>query len=155
VNLPPSDSTPPSFVWNVFNHGTSAQVDHTGSPNLSAQRGETYRIIVKANDPQGVRSIQLNPTAGSGELAWQCKNPPGGESLAQNKTVTLGPMTQDLAPDANGQVLTSIFLIQKLDLAMPCPPSGTLVAGSAKLTGRGSNYFRGTTTEVITFQVSP
>lgn len=155
VNLPPFDSTPPSLVWNIFNHGTSAQADHPGSPNLSAQRGETYRIILKANDPEGVQSIQLSPTAGSGELSWQCKDPPGGENLAQNKTATLGPLTQNLAPDTNGQVLTSIFLIQELDFALPCPPSWSLVAGSAKLTGRASNYFGGTTTAVLTFQVTP
>jgi len=155
VKLPPSDATPPSIVWNVFNHGTQAQGDHPGSPSLGAQRGEAYRVLLKAADPQGVQSIQLNPTVGSGELAWQCVDQPGGENLAQNKTATLGPMSQTLAPDGDGNVLTSIFLIEELDFTMPCPAGWSFGGGTAKLTGRASNYYGGTTTEVLTFQISP
>jgi len=32
VKQPTSDSTPPSLVWNVFNHDTNEQADHPGSP---------------------------------------------------------------------------------------------------------------------------
>jgi hypothetical protein len=155
VKKPTSDSTPPKLVWNVFNHGTSAQADHPGSPTIDAKRGEKYRITLKANDPEGVKSIQLNPSLGSGEMSWTCKAPPGGENIAQNKNATLGPMTQNLSPDADGNVLTSIFLIQELDFTMECQPGWSLISGSAKLTGQSSNYFGGTTTETITFKVSP
>lgn len=155
VKKPASDSTPPSLVWNVFNHETRAQADHPGSPTLNVKRGQAHRIILKAQDPQGVSSIQINPTLGGGELWWQCADPPGGENLAQNKTATLGPSTQNLSPDSEGNVLTSIFLIQELSLTMECQPGWSYVSGGGKLTGRASNYFGGVTTEVITFVVAP
>lgn len=155
VKQPISDSTPPSLVWNVFNHGTGQQADHPGSPTINAKRGESYRVILKANDPEGVKSIQINPSLGGGEMWWQCIDPPGGENLAQNKTATLGPMTQNLAPDPDGMVLTSIFLIFELNFTMDCPASWSFASGGARLTGRASNYFGGVTTEVIKFGVAP
>lgn len=152
---PSSDSTPPKLVWNVFNHATSAQADHGGSPTLNAKRGERYRITLKAIDPEGVQLIQINPTVGSGEMAWTCKDPPGGENLAEHKTAPLAPMTQNLSPDADGNVLTSIFLIYELDLKMTCQANWSFTSGTAKLTGKASNYFGGTTTATITFNVAP
>ena len=155
VKLPASGSTPPALIWNVYNHDTGAQADHPGSPTINAKRGEHYRIILKAKDPEGVKSIQINPTLGSGEMSWTCKAPPGGENIAQNKDATFGKMAQNLAPDSNGYVLTSIFLIFELDFSMDCQASWNFTAGNAKLTGRASNYFGGTTTEVIKFNVAP
>ena len=155
VKKPTSDSTPPKLIWNVFNHATSAQADHPGSPTIDAKRGEKFRVTLKANDPEGVKSIQLNPSLGSGEMSWTCKAPPGGENIAQNKTATLGPMTQNLSPDADGNVLTSIFLIQELDFTMECQSGWSFTSGTAKLTGQASNYLGGTTTETITFKISP
>jgi hypothetical protein len=155
VKLPGSDSTPPALVWNVYNFGTGVQADHPGSPTLNAKWGESYRVTLKAVDPQGVKQIQLNPSLGSGEMAWMCVDPPGGENLAQSKTATLGPMTQNLSPDSNGYVLTNIFLVMNVDLTLTCQPEWIFVSGTAKLTGRASNYFGGTTTEVITFNVAP
>jgi hypothetical protein len=155
VKLPASDSTPPILVWNVYNHETGAQADHPGSPTLNAKRGEHYRIILKANDPGGVKQIKINPSIGSGEMAWTCKGPPGGENVAQSKTATLGPMTQDLAPDSNNMVLTSIFLIFELDFSMDCQTNWSFSGGSAHLTGQASNYYGGVTTENLKFNVSP
>jgi hypothetical protein len=155
VKKPASDSTPPALVWNVYNHETGAQADHPGSPTLNAKRGEHYRIILKAKDPGGVSSIKINPTIGSGEMGWTCKAPPGGENVAQSKTATLKGMTQNLVPDSNGEVLTSIFLIFELDLSMDCQAGWIFTAGHAQLTGRASNYFGGTTTEVLKFNISP
>ncbi len=151
VKKPDSDPTPPSLVWNVFNRETNEQADHPGNPTLNVKRGDSFRIMLKASDPQGVQSIELNPSLGGGEMAWTCLDPPVG----QNKTATFGPLKQDLAPDASGMVLTSIFLIQNLDFAMPCPPGFTFGGGNAKLTGRATNYFGGATTSVITFTVAP
>src|ERR1044071_1474657 len=146
VPQPKSDSSPPSLVWNVFNYATSAQADHNGNPTINVKRGEKYRITLKANDPEGVKQIKLNPSLGSGELAWTCKAPPGPENVAQNKTATLGPMTQDLSVDANGNVLTSIFLLQDVDFTMECQSGWSFTSGSGKLTGQASNFFNGTTT---------
>jgi hypothetical protein len=155
VKLPASDSTPPSLVWNVFNYGTREQADYSGSPTINVKRGERYRIILKAHDPQGVRSIELNPGLGSGEISWQCLAPPGGESLAQNKTATLAPQKQDLSVASDGTVLTSIFLITDLDFTMECPAGWKLGSGGAKLTGWASNFYGGTATEVLKFAVAP
>jgi len=88
-------------------------------------------------------------------MSWQCKSPPGGENLGQNKDALLGPMSQDLAPDADGNVLTSIFLTYELNFTMECQAGWSFVGGSAKLTGQAGNYFGGVTTEVITFKVAP
>lgn len=55
VQLPTSDSTPPSLVWNVFNHETQQQADYPGSPTINVKRGDSYRVILKANDPEGVK----------------------------------------------------------------------------------------------------
>ena len=155
VPQPKSDSTPPSLVWNVFNYGTSAQADHNGNPTINVKRGEKYRITLKANDPEGVKQIKLNPSLGSGELSWTCKAPPGGENVAQNKNATLGPLVQDLSVDANGNVLTSIFLLQDVDFTMECQSGWSFTSGSGKLTGQASNFFNGTTTATISFNVSP
>ena len=155
VKQPTSDSTPPSLVWNVFNHETRRQTAYPGSPTINTKNGESYRIILKANDPEGVKSIQINPSLGGGEKWWKCIDPPGGENLAQNKTATLGPMTQNLSPDQDGMVLTSIFLISELNFTMYCQSGWNFVSGGAKLTGRASNYFGGVTTEVIKFIVAP
>jgi hypothetical protein len=155
VTKPSSDSTPPKLVWNVLNNATKTQADHPGSPTIGARRGERYRITLKANDPEGVKSIQINPSLGSGELTWTCKGPPGGENVAQNKSATLAPMAQNLAPDADGRVLTSIFLIYDLDFTMQCQEGWSFSSGNAKLTGQAGNYFGGTTTETITFKISP
>ncbi len=62
-------------------------------------------------------------------------------------------MQQNLSPDANGLVLTSIFLIY--DIALTCPEGWTLVSGSAKLTGWASNYFGGIETAVLTITLDP
>jgi len=155
VKLPKSDSTPPSLVWNVFNYATNAQSDHNGNPTINVKRGQKYRITLKANDPEGIKQIQINPSAGSGELVWTCKAPPGGENIAQNKNATLGPMTQNLAPDSSGNVLTSIFLLYDVDFKMECQSGWSFTSGSGTLTGQASNYFSGTTTATISFNVSP
>ena len=155
VKKPSSDSTPPALAWTVFSYDTNATTSHAGSPSLQAKWGESYRVTLKANDPQGIKSIQINPTVGSGEINWVCNDPPGGESLQQAKDALLGPMTQDLTPDANGYVLTSVFLIHDLDFSLSCQPGWTFGGGTATLTGRATNYYSGVKTEVITFTIAP
>ena len=142
-------------MWNVYDHETGAQADHPGSPTLQAKRGDRYRVMLKAQDPQGVQSIQINPTAGSGEISWTCADLPGPPNLKQSKNLTLGPQTQNLAPDANDFVLTSIFLIQELDFTLSCQTGWLFESGTAELTGRASNYFGGVASEKITFSIGP
>jgi len=66
-NCPNRIPRPPSLVWNVFNYATNAQADHNGNPTINVKHGEKYRITLKANDPEGVKQIQINPTIGSGD----------------------------------------------------------------------------------------
>jgi|RhiMetdeSRZDD1v2_1073273.scaffolds.fasta_scaffold227505_2 hypothetical protein len=155
VPEPKSDPTPPKLVWNVLDKATNANADHPGSPTINAHRGDKFHVTLKANDPEGVKSIELNPGLGSGEISWTCKGPAGGENVAQVKTADLGAQTQNLSPDASGNVLTSIFLIQELDFALDCQSGWSFTSGKATLTGRATNYFAGTTTETLTFNVSP
>lgn len=151
VTKPRSDATPPSLTWNVFNFQTNAQADHTGNPTLSASHGERYRIILKAKDSGGIQSIQINPSVGSGHIAWTCES----SDLGQNKNATLGPQVQNFSPDANNKVLPSVFLIQELNFDLECQPGWTFKGGTAMLTGQASNYFNGVTTRTITFNISP
>ena len=155
VKKPKEDSTPPKLVWNVYNYGTNAQADHPGSPTINAKRGAKFRVTLKANDPEGANWIKINPSLGSGEMKWTCKAPPGGENLGQAHTADLAPMTRTVSPDANGNVLTSIFLLYDLDFKMECQSGWSFTSGSATLTGQASNYFGGVTTETLTFQISP
>lgn len=70
-------------------------------------------------------------------------------------TATLAPMNQDLSPNGSGNVLTSTLLIFELDLTLPCQAGSSFTGGNARLTGRATNYFGGTTTEVLKFVVAP
>jgi hypothetical protein len=145
------DASPPSLSWNVFNKSSREQADYAGSATANAKRGDPYRIILQATDPQGAQSIEINPSLGSGEMSWQCIDPPGGESLAQNKTATLAPETLTFAPNRDGKVPTKVFIVYDLDFQMACPSNWSFASGSAKLTGRSANYSGVSTTEVITF----
>ena len=155
VKKPTSDSTLPSLVWNVCNLDTNQHADHQGSPTINAKRGTSLGSYSKANDPEGVKSIQINPSLGSGELAWGCKDPPGGESLGNLQTATLGPMTQNFSPDSDGYVLTRRIPHLRAGLYPSMSKNWTFNSGTAKLTGSASNYFGGIATEKISFIVSP
>ena len=155
VKQPISDSTPPSLVWNVFNYATQQQTDFPGSTTINAKLGERYRVILKANDPEGVKFILINPAYGDGEIGWRCNHYSGGENVAQNKTLTLGSKSQNLAPDANGMVLTSIFLIFELNFELDCQAGWSFASGRAQLTGQAGNYFGGVSTEIIKFAIAP
>lgn len=157
IKLPESDDTPPKLIWNVYNLDTEVGNNFNGSPTINAKHGERYRITLKAEDKNGgVKFIKINPNLGGGETSYTCKPiVVTGENIAQSKSGLLGPMTQNLSPDADGKVLTSIFLIYNLDFNMKCQDGWQFVGGSAYLTGQASNYHGGITTEKINFKISP
>ena len=154
VNIPPKDPTPPSLSWSVYHHGTGQRNEHSGSPTLNAKHGDRYRILLIATDPGGVKSIEINSVVGSGEVEWFCDDPAGG-GFGDRKHSMLSPQTLTLTPAADGKVLSSAFVTYELDLTLACNPGWTFTSGRAFLTGRATNYHGGTTTEVLTFRISP
>lgn len=149
VQKPTKDSTPPALVWNVFNHESREQKEYVDSfLKLTVKRGQHYRIILKAKDPEGVKSIQIGP-----EKSWTCG--PADENIATQGTPDFSPLKDDLEPDSDGKVLTSTFLIYELNFTMECLEQGKFTGGNARLTGLASNYFDATTKKVIVFGVTP
>jgi hypothetical protein len=141
---PTSDSTLPSLEWVVRNTETSVDQKFTGSGTVIAKRGESYKVTLKAIDPEGVHEITLGRNA-----TWTCEN--GG--VAQNVNADSATSKQTLDPDSMGNVLTEIFLIRDKNLLLDCQPGFTFAGGSDQLTGSGTNYFGGKTKGTLTFKV--
>ena len=62
--------------------------------------------------------------------------------------------------DTNSADLTSTLLghsgaVWDVDFSMDCQSGWIFTSGKAVFTGRATNYFSGTTTEALTFTVSP
>jgi hypothetical protein len=149
------DATPPTLTWNVMNMETNAGGDHPATTALNAKRGESYRVIAKAHDPDGLQSIAMNQGF-SGEAQWTCTTHSGGENLGQTKTATFAPAEQKLTPDANGEVLQDIFLIQNVDLTMPCQDaSWQFSSGNVTLTAQAKNWGNQVTSGTLTIHVTP
>lgn len=136
---PTSDSTPPIVKWSVHNNATNETKEITGNGGpIQVKPGESFTVTCKVEDPEGVQQITLG-----GGGAYTCKQ----GSLGQTTNVDLAGKKQDLTPDKDGNVLTTIFLIENVDLnAWECKQSGyTFSGGSLTLVGTGKNYFGGTT----------
>jgi hypothetical protein len=106
--------------------------------------------VLKANNPGGVKSISVG-----GEISWLCTGQVDGRNLGQNTNNLLAPISQDLAPNPDGTVLTSIFLIQEMDFNLDCQAGFHFTSGSATLSGQASNYYGKVTNEVIAFNIAP
>ena len=154
VKLPASDSAPPSLIWNVFNFNTSAQADHPADETIVANQGESYRVILKASNPNGVESIQITPF---GTMWWWCSSSPKiGATPEFEKSAVLPTFpAQTVAPDPAGFVLTGLFLIYQLDFNLSCGKGKFVVKGSgmATLHGNASNYYGGTTSGALIFHI--
>lgn len=161
VKQPTSDSTPPILELNVFNHNTGQQNDYpmTEAPKITIRRGERYRITLKAKDPQGVKSIAMNQTfyedlnfAERG-MKWVCVN----TGQIQQEKYYWEPfqgMIQNLSPDQDGMVLTTIFLILDTTFPMPCPNGYAFDTerSIAVMKAQACNYFGGISEQDIEFQ---
>lgn len=147
VPKPTSDSTPPTLTWSVYNQNTSTTVQINGSGTLNAKSGESYRVTLTANDPQGIHEITLGSNTG-----WQCVS----GNIAQSAGPGLGVLDkQDLQPDSQNNVLTSIFLIQQANIGpFDCQPGFTFSGASVEFDGTGTNYFNGVTKGTLKFNVS-
>jgi hypothetical protein len=143
---PKSDSTPPKLEWVVRNADTNVSQTFNGSGTVNAKRGESYKVTLKAIDPEGIHEITLG-----GSASWTCAS----GSVGQNKIADFITKKQTLNPDSMGNVLTQIFLLQDANFDFGCQAGFTFKSGSEELLGTGENYFGGKTNGTLTFQVKP
>jgi len=141
-----SDSTPPKLEWVVRNADTNVSQTFNGSGTVNAKRGESYKVTLKAIDPEGIHEITLG-----GSSSWTCVS----GSVGQNKIAGFITKTQTLNPDSMGNVLTQIFLLHDANLDFKCNAGFTFKSGNEQLLGTGKNYFAGKTSGTLTFQVAP
>ncbi len=148
VTKPTSDSTPPTLRWHILNKADNSSQDISGSGTIAAHIGDYYVVTFFAEDQQGIHKISL-----SSNIFWQCTS---GDT-AQNHGPSLGVTnSQTLQPDSQGNVLTSIFLIENADLStFSCQSGYTFNGGTLTFSGQGENYFNGTTQGKLVFNVSP
>jgi hypothetical protein len=141
VTKPTSDSTPPKLRWKIENQTTGATIDITGSASYAPKPGNTFRVTLIADDPEGIHKITLK-----GHFLYECRIPDGP---AQNISQSTFPLEQILNPNPQGQVLTTIILIDTFALVFQCDPDFQLRKITGQISGRGENYFAGVTEEVI------
>jgi hypothetical protein len=146
VPKPSSDSTPPTLKWHVENQTTNVATDVVGSGTVSGKVGNDFRVTLIANDPEGIANITLG-----GGYSRSCVS--GG--AAQNATGSYTKQDQSLAPDAQGNVLTQIFLIRSVSPDVTCSGGYTLKSYTVGLNGTGTNYFSGTTNGTLTITITP
>lgn len=137
-----------ALEWRVENQTTGAIIDINGSASYAPKPGETIRITVIAEDPEGIHRISLK-----GHLNHECRTPDG--SLAQNVSQATFPLDQILSPNPEGQVLTTILLIDTFSVTSKCRPGFELRRITGTISGRGENYFSGVTEEFISILAVP
>ena len=148
VPKPSSDSTPPTLRWNVYNLDSRTSQDISGSSTLTVQTGENYRVTLFAEDPQGIHKISLGSST-----FWQCIS----GDIGQNHGPSLGVADiQELQPDGQNNVLTSIFLIKNATIGpFDCQSGYTFNGGDVTFSGTGENYYSGTTQAQLVLQLLP
>lgn len=146
VLKPASDSTPPAITWNVLNKKTNEGADHPAKTTLQAHWGELYHVTMRANDPEGVQSVEMG-----GESIWTCAV---GSTVQKHETVSAAQQ-QTFAPDAQGYVLTMHFLLEDFDFSFDCQAGYAFTGGSVTLQATATNYFGGTATGTLKLDVSP
>jgi len=146
VTPPSSDPTPPVLTWHIENQTTGASSSVTGSGSVAASVNDSIRITLKADDPQGIQLIELG-----GGYVTSCQ---AGDA-ASSASGSFGTDSQPLSPDAQGNVLTSIFLIKTVVPDVSCPGGSSWQSTSVSLNGLGRNYFSGTTTGTLAITYGP
>ena len=146
VPLPSSDSTPPSLTWTIQNETTGDSTTISGSGTINATANDTFRIFLKADDPQGVGSIAL-----SGGYVTSCQA--GG--AASNASAAFGAQSEASTPDASGHVPASMFLIQNVAGDTTCPGGTSWQSTTVTLHGVGRNLFSGSTEGSLSIHFAP
>ena len=143
--LPASDSTPPRLQWVVRNRTTNVSHTFNGTATMNVRRGNRFLITLNAIDRQGIHEITLG-----GHATWNCRS----GNLGQQRDAAEKTQVQTLHPDANGHVLTRIFLLRD-STPMPCGSGFHFAHGSETFVGTGENYSHGKTAGTLTLSVAP
>lgn len=146
VPKPSDDKTPPVLRWTAIKAGTNNQLKFNGGGTISANVGDYFTVILVAEDPEGIHQVKLG-----GSTGWTCRN----GDVAQSMGPSLGAeMVQNLQPDAQGKVLTSIFLIQNANMTFQCQSGFHFSGGSTVFNGSGTNYGGQTVSGTLTIKVA-
>lgn len=138
TTAPTSDTTPPILTWFIHNQTTGDTSSIAGNGTVNGSMNDTFSITLKAEDPQGIKFIQLG---GNGQMLCQGGGPEFPQSTA---SFALGQDSQSLSPDSSGNVLTSIILIKPVAPETTCASASfSLINYKVFLDGLGSNYFPG------------
>jgi|SRR3972149_3582860 len=143
---PSSDATPPVLKWHIENQSTNVSTDIVGSGSFSAKQNETLRVTLKAEDSEGVSYIELG-----GGYVVSCQAGDAATNASGGYTTDV----QTLAPDAQGNVLTLIFLIRTITPDVTCPGGLSFVKTIVSLNGTSRNYFSGETKSTLTLNITP
>lgn len=150
---PTSDSTPPVIKWKVINTATNKSQSFEGNQTINVSYGGNYQIICKAEDPEGIHKIGLKRDSHHccEQLAIYGKEE--AVSCPQGSQ-TPPPPTQVLNRDSNGNVLTSVPIIDTVSLSFQCDSKSILRPGAFNSrTCTGENYFGGVTKGKFVFKV--
>jgi hypothetical protein len=133
--------------WNIFNNDTRETQEIAGSATLIAKPGESFRVSLIAEDPEGIREITLGKSS-----MWSCS---ADGLVKQNGPGLTEPAIQTLHPDSKGTVLTTIFLISETSFGpYDCQSGFTFDGATIHLIGTGENYFKGVTRADLVFTVA-
>jgi hypothetical protein len=154
VNLPTSDSTPPTYKWTVMvkNEKSDAYEYTTSGQTLQLGKQYQYTVYFTVSDLDG----------GVRHVAWS-----GGGKTAcpQSNQIDIAPISiagiKDLSADDDGQVETVAALVSQIDascrrLPGPLYPQSIEEKGGAiTLKGAGNNYHAGSVTSILTIVSDP
>lgn len=141
-----TETTAPMLTWKVLNRDTNDTQTYTGNASITVKQGTTYTVTLVADDSGGVQQITLGSSS-----QWLCRD---GEVASASGPSLDKTDIQNLHPDSNNQVLTSIFLIRDASLASDTCQSGyTLSSASESLFGTSTNYANHQAKATLTLQL--
>jgi hypothetical protein len=128
-----TETTAPTLTWKVLNRDTNNTQTYTGNASMTITLGTTYTVTLITNDPGGVHQITLGSSSG-----WTCID----GNIASSSGPSLDKTdVQNLNPDSNNQVLTSIFLIRNASVdPNSCQSGYTLSSANESLYGTSTNF---------------
>ena len=115
----PNDSTPPTVEIKV--KGGNGQYAPAATASLATASTDRVDLMCVNSDPEGVSSISLNFSNHSDSCTTD-----GGAIFSGSFSILGVPSaeTQDLQPDAQGQVLTTIPLLATVKAPLTCSVPG-------------------------------
>ena len=142
LEKPDSDSTPPVLKWKIHFMEDNTETEVTeNAKTIKVKKGNEVKVTLIAEDEDGgVQKITFG-----GSFTFHCVS----RSVGQNSNGTLETDVQNLYPDENNNVLSSIFLIKEVSTAFTCQTDYTLTNGSYDLVGTAENYYNGVTTSTL------